>query len=44
LHNVSEKKISFTTKHESAHDLFTGQVIQISNITLEPYQVLWLKN
>lgn len=43
LHNVSEEKISFTTAFKSAHDLFTGQEIQISNITLEPYQVMWLK-
>ena len=43
LHNVSEKRISFTAKYESAHDLFTGQEIQISNLTLELFQVLWLK-
>ena len=43
LHNVSEKKISFTTNYKSANDLVTGHEIQISNITLEPYQVLWLK-
>ncbi len=42
LHNVSEKKISFTTKYKSAKDLFTGQEIQISNLTLEAYQVLWI--
>lgn len=42
LHNVSEKKISFTTKYKSAHDLVTGHEIQISNITLEPYQVMWI--
>ncbi|GJQ51376.1 MAG: sucrose phosphorylase [Anaerolineaceae bacterium] len=43
LHNVSEKKLSFTTNYKSAKDLFTGQEIQTSNITLEPYQVLWLQ-
>ncbi|MBV6403057.1 MAG: Glucosylglycerate phosphorylase [Anaerolineales bacterium] len=42
LHNVSEKKIFFTTNYKSAHDLFTGQEIQISHIMLEPYQVLWI--
>jgi hypothetical protein len=26
-----------------AIDLFTSQTIQISNITLEPYQVKWLR-
>lgn len=43
LQNVSEKKLSFTTNYKSAKDLVTGHEIQISNITLEPYQVLWLK-
>jgi len=42
LQNVSEKKLSFTTNYKSAKNLFTGQEIQISNITLEPYQVLWI--
>lgn len=44
LHNVSQKQVSFSTKRESGNDLFTGQTIQISKITLQPYQVLWLKN
>ena len=43
LHNVSDKKISFTTNYKSAKDLVTDHEIQMSNITLEPYQVLWLK-
>jgi sucrose phosphorylase len=43
LHNVSQGQISFSTNYESAIDLFTGQKIQISNVTLESYQVLWLK-
>lgn len=42
LHNVSAKKISFKTNYKSAHDLLTGQTIQISNTTLEPYQILWM--
>lgn len=42
LHNVSQRTISFSTKYEAATDLFTGQTIQISSITLVPYQVLWL--
>jgi len=41
LHNVSQGTISFSTKYEAATDLFTGQTIRISRITLEPYQVLW---
>jgi len=43
LHNVSQGQISLSLNHESAIDLFTGQKIQISNVTLEPYQVVWLK-
>lgn len=43
LHNVSQQKISFSTKHESATDLFSNQTIQTSRISLEPYQVLWMK-
>ncbi|MEB2334129.1 MAG: sugar phosphorylase [Anaerolineaceae bacterium] len=43
LHNVSEGRVSFTTKFKSAYDLLAEQEIQISTITLEPYQVLWLK-
>ncbi|HNQ96215.1 MAG TPA: sugar phosphorylase [Anaerolineales bacterium] len=43
LHNVSAGQVSFTTEFKTAYDLFTEQEIQISNITLEPYQVLWLK-
>ncbi len=43
LHNVSDQTISFSTKHKSAVDLFTGQTIQVSNVTLQPYQVEWLK-
>src|SRR5688572_29250369 len=42
LHNVSSEKISFSTKYESGIDLFTKQNIQISSITLEPYQILWV--
>ena len=42
LHNVSQGQISFSINYESAIDLFTGQKIQISNVTLEPYQVRWL--
>ncbi len=41
LHNVSQGTISFSTKYEAATNLFTGQTIRISRITLEPYQVLW---
>ena len=43
FHNVGQKQISFSTNYQSARDLFADQELQISNITLEPYQVLWLK-
>ncbi len=43
LHNVCDQIISFPTKHKSAVDLFTDQAIQASNVTLQPYQVEWLK-
>lgn len=43
LHNVSVQKINFTTDHESAIDILTGQSLRITNITLEPYQTLWVK-
>ena len=43
LHNVSNQEIAFTTDYESATEFFTGQEIRDSKITLEPYQVLWMK-
>ncbi len=43
LHNVSQQQISFSTDYKSATDIFTGQEKYITNITLESYQVLWLK-
>ena len=52
LHNVSAKKVTFEMEHiipqrsgvdATRIDLFTGQVLQVSNITLEPYQILWVK-
>jgi sucrose phosphorylase len=43
LHNVSAKEITFSTKHESATDLSTNQSLSVSQFTLEPYQVFWIK-
>lgn len=43
LHNVSAKQITFATGQDSAMDLFTDQFIQISTVTLEPYQILWMR-
>jgi glucosylglycerate phosphorylase len=42
LHNVSAQKINFTTNYKSAINLFTGQSLQVSNMMLEPYQILWM--
>lgn len=42
LHNVSRAEISVSTNYESATDLFTGQELQLSEMTLTPYQVIWL--
>lgn len=43
LHNVSKQKIAFATYYASATDLFTSESVQISNIILEPCQILWVK-
>jgi glucosylglycerate phosphorylase len=42
LHNVSAQIITITINYTSATDLFTGQSLQFSRITLEPYQFLWI--
>ncbi len=42
LQNVSAQQITITTNYASATNLFTGQSLQISKITLEPYQILWV--
>jgi len=42
LHNVSAQKINFETNYTSATDLFTSQSLAVSNITLEPYEILWV--
>lgn len=43
LHNVSDRQITFATKYSSALDLISGQYLTISEISLEPYQILWTK-
>jgi len=42
LHNVNIEPVTFLTDFRSATDLLTGQSLQVSNITLKPYQVLWV--
>jgi glucosylglycerate phosphorylase len=43
LHNVSIEPVTFLTDFRSATNLLTGQSLQVSNITLKSYQVLWVK-
>ena len=43
LHNASAQKITFSTSFESATDLFTGQTLQASRISLDAHQILWMK-
>lgn len=43
LHNVGGQTISFSTNYELAKDLFTGQVLQVTAVSLQPHQVLWMK-
>jgi len=42
LHNVSAKRIVLETEFATGTNLFTGQALSISKITLDPYQVLWV--
>ena len=43
LHNISIEPVTFPTGYRSAVDLLTGQPLQVSNIVLEPYQILWMR-
>jgi len=43
LHNVSVEEVTFSTPYETATNLFRGQSVQSSQITLEPYQTLWMR-
>ncbi|MDD2922413.1 MAG: sugar phosphorylase [Anaerolineales bacterium] len=43
LHNVGNRKITLGANYNSATDLLTGRSLNISNIALEPYQILWVK-
>jgi sucrose phosphorylase len=43
LHNVSNKEIIFSTPYELAADLLTGQPLESSRVTLNPYQISWMK-
>jgi sucrose phosphorylase len=43
LHNVSQQKITFSTPYESGVDLFTNQSLDVSQISMDSYQILWIK-
>jgi sucrose phosphorylase len=43
LQNVSGQPISFSTSYPAARDLFTDQPLQVSELSLDPYQVLWVQ-
>ncbi|HUH95905.1 MAG TPA: sugar phosphorylase [Anaerolineales bacterium] len=43
FHNVSPGPVPLHTDYELGTDLLTGQRVRISDLTLEPYQILWIK-
>lgn len=43
LQNVGSQSFDFSTNYESAIDLFTNQPLSVTTITLQPYQVAWIK-
>ena len=43
LHNVSKQKITLSTHYASGTDLFTNQPLDVSQISLDAYQILWIK-
>ena len=43
VHNVSAKEITFSTPYELATDLLTSQPLESSVVTLNPYQISWMK-
>jgi len=43
LQNVSRQTISFSTSYASARNLLTDQPLQVSDLSLDPYQVLWVE-
>jgi glycosidase len=43
LHNVSGQRIIISTHYKSGTDLFTSQPLDVSQISLDSYQILWIK-
>lgn len=42
LHNVTNRQIDCTTNQDTGTDLLTGRSESMSEITLDPYQILWV--
>jgi sucrose phosphorylase len=43
LHNVSQQKFTFSTPYEPGMDLFTSHSLDVSQISMDAYQILWIK-
>jgi hypothetical protein len=40
---VSQQKIAFSSPYQSGLDLFTNQPLDVSQISMDAYQILWIK-
>lgn len=43
LHNVGAQRVTLNGSFEAAVNILTGQAVRASQITLAPYQILWMK-
>jgi glycosidase len=43
FHNVSAQPVTFVTEYRSGTDLFTSEIFTGPQVTLEAYQILWIK-
>lgn len=43
LHNISAEEVHFNINYQAGKNLFTNETLQVSKITLEPYQILWMR-
>jgi hypothetical protein len=42
LHNISAEEVHFNIDYKAGKNLFTNDTLQVSKVTLEPYQILWM--
>lgn len=42
LHNISAEEVHFNIHYKAGKNLFTNETLQVSKVTLEPYQILWM--